>query len=535
MSKKKSEKKGFSSESFLSKFFNLRERNVSLALEIVAGLTAGLIVLFTFSLTSNSLANSFGGDQTQYLGILLTIGLIISGVFTIIGGFYTKLPLIFSSSLGFTSLITVSLISVLSLGWNVALGVILIEGAILMIIAFTPLGEWLFNEMPSFFNLAAPIALGCILIFFSFIAGKFVSFRGDINVVSFTLRNFETFIFIIGSVITFILYRANVRGSLLFGFAITTLLSMILPKVAGINLTQAIFIIIGLFIGWLLLYAFLVDAKKVYSIEKSLSILIIAMVIILIFFRNPDATIVPPSKLIGEGGIFSLPTFKNISLVLSQPVLALGQTFSKFGTLFVPIISLLITHIIIIFALLKTVWLYLEEDDFTDKEKNVHNKRVLLTEGGSSFVSGSLGYNSISSSFGTIASLVSGGKTGLTAIFGGITILLSLFITPLLGKVFVPFTVAPAIFVMGLSVIIKSFSAAIDYKKEDFMSLLITGVVSAFTLNILQGITAGLLSYVIEKLILCKNKDINIFTWILLFILLFVSFYKINLPFLSLS
>jgi len=534
MSKKALEQQRFSSESFLSKFFSLKERNASLIFEFVAGLTAGLIVLFTVSLTSNSLANAFSGDQTQYLGILLTIGLILSGVFSIVGGFYTKLPLVFSSSLGFTSLITVSLISVLNLGWNVALSVILIDGALLMIIAFTPVGKWIFNEMPAFMDFAAPIALGGVLIFFSLIAGKFISFRGDSGVISFTLRNIETFVFIVGALITFVLYKANVRGSLIFGIAITALLSMLLPRVSGINMRQAVLIIIGIIIGWLLLYAFLVDAKKKYSIEISLSIVVIGMIIILIFFRNPDAIIVPPSKLIGEGGIFSLPTFKNISLILSRPVLSMGQAFSKFSSLFIPILSILFTHIIIIFALLKSVWLFLN-DDFSEKEKNVLNRRTLVVEGSSSFLSGGLGFNSISSSFGTLASLVSGGKTGLTSVIAGIVIILSLFIAPLTGKIFIPFTIAPAIFVIGLSLITKSLSIQAEYKKEDTIPLIITGLVSAFTLNVFQGIAAGLLFYVITKLISAKFKEINAFTWILLFILILFSFYRVNLPYLSLS
>ncbi len=537
MSKKEAEElKKSSKESFLNNFFNLSESNSSIILEFIAGLTVGLIVLFTLITSSNILSNAIGSDQPLFFGILLLIGLIISGVFSIVAGCYTKLPIVFSSSLGFTSFLTLSLISVLSLGWNVALAFFVIESVVFIVIAFTSIGKWIINEMPSFMNLAAPLALGGILIFFSLLGGKFISFKGDSQIVSFTLRNPETLVFIIGIIITFILHKVGTRGSLLYGVALTTLLGMFLPKVSGLNLRQAVFILAGIIVGWLLLYAFLVDARKKYAIELSLGVVIIAMIVILIFLKHPDAIIVPPSNLTGTDGVFALPNFKNIPLVLSKPILSLGDVFAKFGELFIPLISLLFTHIIMMIALIKSIWLFFDEEQiFSTKEKDVLSRRLLVTEGTGSLVSGGLGSSPVSSSFGTLISLVSGGKTGLTSVFSGIVMILSMFIIPLGSKIFTPYTVAPALFVVGLTLITKSLQLQNPDLKDNIIPLLATGIVSAFTMNIFQGIAAGLLFYVIIKLIHGEYGEINTFTWILLILFIIISFYRINIPFISLG
>jgi len=523
-------------ESFLNSFFRLRESNSSIITEFIAGLTAGFVVLFTLITSSNLLSNVVGSDQPLFFGVFLLIGLAVAGVFSIVAGFYTKLPIVFSSSLGFTSFLTLSLISVLSLGWNVAIAFFVIESVVFIVVAYTSVGKWIINEMPSFMNLAAPLALGGILIFFSLLGGKFISFKGDSQIVSFTLRNPETFVFVVGIIITFILHKVGAKGSLLYGMALTTLLGMFLPKVSGFNLRQAAFILAGIIVGWLLLYAFLVDARKKYAIELSLGVVIVAMIIILIFFKHPDAIIIPPSKLAGTDGIFALPDFKNIPLVLSKPILSLSDMFAKFGQLFIPLISLLFTHIVMMIALIKSIWLFFDEEEiFSSKEKDVLNGRLLVTEGTGSLVAGSFGSSPVSSSFGTLISLVSGGKTGLTSVFTGIIMILSMFIIPLGSKIFTPYTVAPALFVVGLTLISKSFQLHNADLKDNIVPLLFTGIIAAFTMNIFQGIAAGLLIYVIIKLLNGKYGEINAFTWILLILFIIISFYRINIPFLSLG
>ncbi|MDD3427947.1 MAG: hypothetical protein PHR42_03295, partial [Caldisericia bacterium] len=207
-----------------------------------------------------------------------------------------------------------------------------------------------------------------------------------------------------------------------------------------------------------------------------------------------------------------------------------------FGQLFIPLISLLFTHIVMMIALIKSIWLFFDEEEiFSSKEKDVLNGRLLVTEGTGSLVAGSFGSSPVSSSFGTLISLVSGGKTGLTSVFTGIIMILSMFIIPLGSKIFTPYTVAPALFIVGLTLISKSFQLHNTDLKDNIVPLLFTGIIAAFTMNIFQGIAAGLLIYVIIKLLNGKYGEINAFTWILLILFIIISFYRINIPFLSLG
>lgn len=530
--KKRTDQENLLKKSFFEKLFTHENSKTTLLPEIYAGISGALIVIFAIISSSRLITTMLGVDINQYMGAVIAISILLSSVLCILGGIYSKLPVIFSNSLSYTSFISVSIVSALALDWKVAMGVIIFEGLLFIILCFTPFFKIMFKNIPSFFEIAALVTLGGILILFSLISGKFISFKGTSELFSLTLRSPESFLFIISIIIIFILYYSKVKGFILYGLALTLLIGMFLPKVPG--LYAPYIILIGLFVGWILLYAVLIDARKRNALEISLLSLIISMIIILIFYKNPESIIVPPSRIIGENGIFAFPQIKLASEIISKPILSFGQVFSNIKSLYIPILSLLFTHIITFYAILKSILVFSQENH-SEREIQSTQKRSTILDGCSNFISGSFGVGANSLNFGSLAAISAGGKTGLTSLFAAITFLISLFMLPLFALPIFSYVVAPALFVIGIVLIIKSVDLQHIQKNnfEDILPIILCFIVGTLTLNIVQGILAGIMFYVIIKLIEKKYYQINTFTWVLVIISLIFSFYRINIPFLT--
>ena len=128
-----------------------------------------------------------------------------------------------------------------------------------------------------------------------------------------------------------------------------------------------------------------------------------------------------------------------------------------------------------------------------------------------------LGTSTITSYVESTAGVAEGGRTGLTSVTTGILFLLALFIAPLAGVVPGAAT-APALIIVGVLMIGQVKSIEWDDFIHAFPAFL-TIILMPFTGSIANGISAGLVSYVILGAfnnLFTKNKvKIHWLMWVL--------------------
>ena len=133
---------------------------------------------------------------------------------------------------------------------------------------------------------------------------------------------------------------------------------------------------------------------------------------------------------------------------------------------------------------------------------------ALATTGGALF-----GSTTLTTFIESAAGVEEGGRTGLTAITAGICFALTMFLTPIATMIPNQAT-APALIMIGLLMITSIKDIELDDFTESFPAFA-TIVFMIFTSNIANGISIGIISYALTKLLSGRYKEIHWGTYIL--------------------
>lgn len=158
-----------------------------------------------------------------------------------------------------------------------------------------------------------------------------------------------------------------------------------------------------------------------------------------------------------------------------------------------------------------------------DEKGDIPNMdRALMSDAIATIVGAIFGTSTVTTYIESAAGIEEGGRTGLTSLVTGILFILALVIAPFIGLVPSQAT-APALIAVGVMMI--SSIKKIDFNDfEEALPAFLTIVIMPFTYSIANGISAGIIFYVLVKLLRGKAKEVHPITYILaiLFILRFM-------------
>ena len=160
-------------------------------------------------------------------------------------------------------------------------------------------------------------------------------------------------------------------------------------------------------------------------------------------------------------------------------------------------------------------------------------KECLLSDAIATSAGAALGTSSVTAYIESATGISVGGKTGLTAVVVALLMLLALFFSPLVEMVGSGYVVsdqvtlypviAPALIIVG-AFMFRSITR-IDWNDyTEAIPAFLTIVMMPLSFSITEGISFGLISYVLLKLITGKGKTVHwlIYTFALLFILRYI-------------
>ena len=160
-------------------------------------------------------------------------------------------------------------------------------------------------------------------------------------------------------------------------------------------------------------------------------------------------------------------------------------------------------------------------------------KQCLLSDAIATSAGAALGTSSVTAYIESATGISVGGRTGLTAVVVALLMLLALFFSPLVEMVGAGYVVndkitlypviAPALIIVG-AFMFKSITR-IDWNDyTEAIPAFLTIIMMPLSFSITEGISFGLISYVLLKLITGKGKTVHwlIYTFALLFILRYI-------------
>ena len=456
----------------LEKFFKLSENGTDVKTEVLAGITTFMTMAYILAVNPSILAAA-GMDQ----GAVFTATALASLVGTLMMALLANYPFALAPGMGLNAYFAYTVVLGMGYKWEVALTAVFVEGIVFIILSLTNVREAIFNAIPKNLKAAVSVGIGLFIAFIGLQNANIViggatlvelfSLEGynSVNGVEAAFNNvgITVLLAVIGVVIIGILVIKNIKGNILWGILITWGLGIIC-QFAGIYVPNPE-------LGF---YSLLPDFSNGLAIPS----------------------IAPVFAKLDFSGVFSL----NFIVVI-------------FAFLFVDM-----------FDTIGTLIGVSSKADMLDEEGRLpHIKGALLADAIATTAGAVFGTTTTTTYVESASGVTEGGRTGLTAITTAILFGLALFLSPIFLAI-PSFATAPALIVVGFYMLTNVSN--IDFGDiAEALPCYICIIAMPFFYSISEGISMGVIAYVVLNLITGKAKDKKISVLMYVLAILFILKY----------
>jgi AGZA family xanthine/uracil permease-like MFS transporter len=221
----------------IAEYFKFAERGTDLVTEAKAGLTTFMVMSYILLVNPSILSNMFGAPgSAEALGAIPALAAataLVAGLITIAMGVFANAPIALAAGLGINGAVAFGLVLTNGLTPAGAMGVIVLEGLIVLVLVLVGLREAIMRAVPMALKRAIGVGIGLFILFIGFIdAGIIVKTGGPSseNPVPTTLvypTEPAHFVFWFGLVVTIVLWTRRVPAALLISIVITTIVAIL--------------------------------------------------------------------------------------------------------------------------------------------------------------------------------------------------------------------------------------------------------------------------------------------------------------------
>ena len=454
------------------KYFKLKENGTNVRTEVIAGITTFLTMAYILAVNP-SVLSACGMDS----GAVFTATALAAFLGTLLMALFANYPFALAPGMGLNAYFAYTVVLGYGYSWQAALTAVFAEGIIFIVLSLTNVREAIFNSIPVSLKSAVSVGIGLFIAFIGLQNAKIViggstllqlfsvDKYNEVNGVSASFNDvgITVLLAIIGIIVTGILVVKNIKGNILWGILITWILGIIC-QIAGLYVPNPE-------IGF---YSLLPDFSSGLAIPS----------------------LAP---------VFGKLDFKN--------VFSLEFVVVVFAFLFVDL-----------FDTLGTLIGVSTKAGMLDKDGKLPRiKGALMADAVATTVGAVLGTTTTTTFVESASGVSEGGRTGLTSATTAILFGLSLFLSPIFLAI-PSFATAPALIVVGFYMLTNV--THIDF--DDFSEALpcyICILAMPFFYSISEGISMGVISYVILNLMTGKAKEKKISALMYVLTVLFILKY----------
>ena len=453
----------------LDKIFHLKENHTDVKTEIMAGITTFMTMAYILAVNPNILSAS-GMDR----GSVFTATALSAFIASCLMALLSNYPFVLAPGMGLNAYFTYTVVLGMGYSWQQALAAVFAEGIIFILLSLTNVREAIFNSIPMNLKHAVSVGIGLFIAFIGLQNAKIVvgndstlvsifSFKSSVAEGTFSSQGITVLLALIGILVTAILLAKDVKGSILWGILITWILGIIC-QLTHLYVPNAD-------LGY---YSLLPDFSNGISV---------------------------PSMA---------PTFMKMDFSI---VFSLDFVVIMFAFLFVDM-----------FDTLGTLIGVASKADMLDKDGKLPKiKGALLSDAVGTTVGAMCGTSTVTTFVESASGVAEGGRTGLTSLTAGILFALSLLLSPIFLAI-PSFATAPALIVVGY--LMLTSVTKIDFNDmTEAIPCFIAIIAMPFMYSISEGISMGVISYVVINLITGKAKEKKISALMYVLAVLFVLKY----------
>lgn len=456
-------------QGFFERVFHLKENHTDFKTELIAGITTFMTMAYILAVNPNIL-----GETGMDKGAVFTATGLAALVATLMMAAFANYPFVLAPGMGLNAYFAYTVVLQMGYSWEMALAAVFIEGLIFILLSLTNVREAIFNAIPMNLKHAVSVGIGLFIAFIGLQNAKIIvasstlvslySFKGSVQGGTFFSQGITVVLALIGVLVTAILVVKKVKGNILWGILITWLLGVVC-ELAGL-----------------------------YRPDPALGM-----------------NSVIPNLSSGFGIPSMAPTFMHMDF---SRVLSLDFLVVMFAFLFVDM-----------FDTLGTLIGVASKADMLDKDGKLPRiQGALLSDAVGTSVGAVFGTSTTTTFVESASGVAEGGRTGLTAVVAAILFGLALFLSPIFLAI-PSFATAPALIVVGFMMLTSI--TKIDFNDyTEAIPAYICIIAMPFMYSISEGISMGVISYVVINLLTgnAKKKSISLLMYVLavLFILKYV-------------
>lgn len=473
----------------MEKFFQLKKNNTNVSTEVMAGVTTFFAMSYILFVNPTILSTAGMPFQAVFLATIIA-----SVIGTLIMGLFANVPYAQAPGMGLNAFFTFTVVFGLGYTWQQALAMVFICGLINIFITVTKIRKLIIRSIPESLQHAIGGGIGIFVAYVGLKNAGLLSFSADQSAITSSvveggkatnvtmnggivpaLANFNNapiLLAIIGLALTTILVIRNVRGAILIGIVVTTILGIFM-NVVDLNA-----------IDW-----------KANSLGSS--------------FHELGTTF---GAAFGKEGMQSLfsDSSKIPQVLMTIIAFSLSDTFDTIGTF--------------IGTGRRTGIFSKEDESALEDSKGFKTKmdKALFADAIATSIGAIFGTSNTTTYVESAAGIGAGGRTGLTSVVVAALFALSSLFSPLIAIVPAQAT-APALILVGV-MMLASFADIKWTDLEEAVPAFFASIFMGLCYSISYGIAAGFIFFAIVKLVKGKANEITPALWIVnaLFILNFV-------------
>lgn len=450
----------------LERIFKLKENKTDVKTEVLAGITTFMTMAYILAVNPSML----GAAGMSEAGVFLATA-ISAFIATMVMALWANYPFALASGMGLNAYFAFTVVGSMGYSWQVALAAVFVEGIIFLLLSLTNVREALFNSIPMSLKYAVSAGIGLFIAFVGLQSGGIVKGNPDtlVEFHSFNAegvtrtQNVAVALALIGVVITAILLVKKVKGGILIGILITWMLGVICE-------------LTGLYV---------VDAGN---------------------------------------GLYSLiPDFSQGLQLSALGDVAFKMDFSEMFSLdfLVVVFAFLFVDL---FDTLGTLIGVASKSNMLDEDGKLPRiKGALMADAIGTTAGAALGTSTVTTYVESATGVAEGGRTGLTAAIVAILFALSIFLSPIFLAI-PGFATAPALIIVGFYMISSILSIDFDDMAESIPAFICI-IAMPFMYSIAEGISLGIISYVVINLVTGKAKEKKISIIMYVLALIFIARY----------
>lgn len=209
----------------LENYFKISERGSTVKQEVIGGITTFLAMSYIIFVNPAIL-----GDAGMDRGALITVTCLASALATLLSGVWANAPFALAPGMGLNAFFTYTLVLGKGVPWQTALGIVFISGFFFLILSIGGIREKIANAIPLPLKIAVGGGIGMFITLIG-LKNMGVVVANDATLVALGPITTTVLIGVAGLIVSMVLEIERVKGGMLIGILVSTILAFITGNV----------------------------------------------------------------------------------------------------------------------------------------------------------------------------------------------------------------------------------------------------------------------------------------------------------------